>query len=118
MLKKGLMVLLLFMCTTIICSCDNNQTSNGTLGEDEFTNEDITKEQYPNLLDGKNVGVIADKFYEERLYGSESLTISHVIEATEYGVDGSDMRDDTYAFIAAIEAAKVYTENVFFEIMI
>lgn len=117
MFKKGLMFLLLIMCMTVVCSCKNNETPSDnpnpdeTLGGDEFTGDESLNEEYPDLLDASNVGVIAEKFYNERLYGSESLTITHVINASEYGVDGSDMKDDTLALIDAIEAAKQYTNQ-------
>lgn len=117
MIKKGLMFLLLIMCMTVICSCENNETPSvstnpdETLGGDEFTGDESLNEEFPDLLDASNVGVIEEKFYNERLYGSESLTISHVINASEYGVDGSDKMDDTLALIAAIEAAGQYTEQ-------
>ena len=83
MLKKGLMFLLLIMCMTIICSCENNETPSvntnpdETLGGDEFTGDESLNEEFPDLLDASNVGVIEEKFYNERLYGSESLTISN-----------------------------------------
>ena len=113
MFKKGLVFIFLFMIITTICSCqnnnvddnNNNQTPDDSLGDDEFTNDDITQTQYPNLLDASNVGVNEDKFYNQRLYGSESLTITSVINASDYGVNGIDYKDDTLALIAAINAA-------------
>lgn len=97
MLKRGLIFVLVIMIMMTACACD-----------DKDTQEAIMNDGNPNLLDAGNVGVIEEQFNNERLYGAESLNITNVIDASEYGVDGSDMKDDTLALLSAINAANEY----------
>ena len=115
MLKKGMIFILLLasMITLGACGNENNNQTNpdDTLGKDEFTNEEISKIDFPNLLDPTNVGVNEDRFYTERLYGSEKLKITMVLDSSDYGVNGADYKDDTLALIKVIDIAKKYTED-------
>ena len=120
MFKKGIIFILLFGIMATISACDSKNTNqenpDDTLGNDEFTDDNITKNEFPNLLDPTNVGVNEENFYNQRLYGSENLNISKVIDASTYGVNGADYKDDTLALVEAINEASQYKGDGFVQI--
>ena len=67
-------------------------------------------------MDPTNIGVNENNFYNQRLYGSENLNISKVIDASTYGVNGTDYKDDTLALVEAITEASQYKGDGFVQI--
>lgn len=52
------------------------------------------------------VGIVQERFEKERLYGSEKLQPTYVLQAADFGMSGTDKKDDTAAFIACLAEAK------------
>jgi len=75
------------------------------LENDEFTLRAQSSTTY-GLSDPNNVGVDKEKFENERLYGSEGKEFDLVLDATEFGVSGTDSHDDTIPFASVIAEAK------------
>ena len=83
------------------------QSAESILLSDEFTS-DSNQLQSSGLSNPNNVGVNKSKFYQEKKYDSESLNIIHTINAADYGVNGTDQRDDTAAMIDVLNVAMQY----------
>ena len=94
----------------LIMGCNNMNSETSIVSElssTPFTSETETSSNI-GLLDNTNVGVIEDQFYNEVLYSSKNLNIDVTINASDFNVSGDDKKDDTLAFIDAIEKVKSY----------
>ncbi len=116
-LFKGGLVLLMILangCASASGILDATKTLVDSLSKDEFTVSDMKPASSSNqgLSDPSNVGVNKTRFDNERLYGSENLTVGVTLNYADYGMSGTDSKDDTAALIAMIDKASEYPSQL------
>lgn len=120
-MKKSIVffiILVLFLgVDTVILNNDRNQNYYIKALSDSVYKMDgksIPLLDKPGLNNPFNVGVDKNDFNNQILYDPSNL-VTHIIDAVDYGMNGTDGLDDTLAFISIIEDVKLL-EDEFVEI--
>jgi len=114
---QGGLVLLMILATGCASSSgilDATKALADSLSKDEFTVSEgkpaLSSQQ--GLSDPSVVGVNKTRFETERLYGSEDLNVGVTLNYADFGMSGSDAKDDTAALIAMIAKAGEYSSQL------
>ncbi|MDR0832158.1 MAG: hypothetical protein LBM99_04615 [Bacillales bacterium] len=104
-------IISLLLGITLLVGCSVKENKTVKLGEELLKSEfqsKVNNDLVQGLSDASIVGINKDKYENERLYGSEGLQVSVILNGSDFGMNGTDKKDDTLAFNAMLAEAKTH----------